>query len=230
MRRSCGYHRDSTTQSPQIAAHPGWSSERTFWWRADRARSQAHLHGHTVQSCSKRGWWLSHRNISLAAWQHQKGGDSLFLEQTSTETTAPYSKDSKFEYQFIYTLSFLWTIKPSGQDIYWELVPFPILLSNTVILQSQECCRHTALLAVPTVSQQIQQTMVLLMMQSWACFESFKVQEENVTGMFLKDLSYFSTRDWKLQFYCSTDMWAAGKMKRERMVQCKNEDKYKRIS
>lgn len=184
-----------------------------------------------LQSCSKRGWWPSHRNISLASWQHwEKGGDSLFSEQTSTETTALYCKDSKFEYQFIHTLSCLWTIKPAGQDNYLELIPFPILLSNTVILQRQERCRHTALLTVPTGSQQIQQAMVLLMMQSWACFESFKVQEENVTGMFLKDLSYFSTRDWKLQLYCSTDMWTAGKMIRERMVQCKNEDKYKRRS
>lgn len=102
------------------------------------------------------------------------------------------------------------------------------LTINTVILQSQKHCRHTALLTVPTGSQQIQQAMVLLMTQSWACFESFKVQEENVMGMFLKDVSYFSTRDWKLQFYCSTDMWTAGKMLRERMVQCKNEDTYKK--
>lgn len=193
----------------------GWSSEITFWWGRAHGCSQAHLHGqHGCQSCSKRAWWPSPRTISLAAWQHwEKGGDSFFLEQTSTETTAICSKvfhKASFEYQFIHTWSCLWTINPDGQDNYWELISFPILPSNTVILQSQEHWRYTVLLTVPTGSQQIQQAMVFLMIQSWARFEFFKVPEENVTGMFLKDLSYFSTRDWKLQFYCSTDSWAAG--------------------
>lgn len=56
----------------------------------------------------------------------------------------------------------------------------------------------------------------------------FHRPRRNVTGMFLKGLSYFSTRDRKLKLYCSIDMWTAGKMLRERMVQCKNEDIYKR--
>lgn len=177
-----------------------------------------------------RGWWPSSR-VYQPACLAEKGGDSLFLQQTSTDTTAFCSKvfqKASFEHQVIHILSCLWTINPDGWDSCYELIPFSVLLSNTVILQSQEHCRHTAFLTMQTGSQQIQQAMVLLRMQSWACFEPFTVQEENVTGMFLKDLSYFSTRDWKLQFCCSTDMWTAGKMLRERMVQCKNEDIYKR--